>query len=200
MYRWIGASKTGCGSWNFIENGQQKEGTVQLDFTKAVPEVPKWLRALDLLPIKKTKPNGRTALPGLKDSVTTKSGKRVLQKRKIVDKTAMPYVKMPVKIIGKLLTSIKQVNYSISETGNTRLPGYTDSTQFFGQELQKQWTGFWFHHGYAARYKLAEPKSKAGVIREIQHSTHCSAEFRSKITLSAQLEPVRDLTITVNPQ
>lgn len=198
MYRWIGASRLAVDLGNFIENGQQKEATVQLDFTKLYQKS-KWLRALDLPSNKEDKAKWKNRITWVKDSVTTKSGKRVLQKRKIVDKTAMPYVSTPVKIIGKLLTSIKQVNFSISETGNTRLPGYTDSTQFFGQNFRSSEPGFDFIMGMQPDTNWLNRKSKAGVItRDTTFNALFQQSFDQKITLSAQLEPVRDLTITVN--
>ena len=81
---------------------------------------------------------------GQKYTLIGKKGKRVLQKRKIIDKTAMPYVSGFAKGIGKVLTSVKQVNFSISELGNTRLPGYTDSTQALGQNFKSMEPGFDF--------------------------------------------------------
>ena len=59
----------------------------------------------------------------------------------------MPYVGTGAKVFGKILTSVKQVNFSISETGNTRLPGYTDSTQFLGQNFKSMAPGFDFIMG-----------------------------------------------------
>lgn len=46
-YRWIGASRLAVELGNFLENGQQKEATVQLYFNKLY-EKSKWLKSLDL--------------------------------------------------------------------------------------------------------------------------------------------------------
>ena len=43
-YKWIGASRLAVNLGNFLENGQQKEGTVQLDFTRLYQKS-KWLKA-----------------------------------------------------------------------------------------------------------------------------------------------------------
>ncbi len=40
-----------------------------------------------------------------------------------------------------LITSVKQVNVSVSETGNTRLPGYMDSTQLRWTKLEQYAAG-----------------------------------------------------------
>ncbi len=197
-YRWIGASRLAIDLGNFLENGQQKEGTVQLDFTRLYQKS-KWLRALELPSDKENKVKWKNRITWVKDSVTTKTGKRILQKRKVVDKTAMPYVSTPVKIFGKLLTSIKQVNFSIAETGNTRLPGYADSTQFFGLNFRSMQPGLDFVLGRQVDTAWLNRKSRSGAItRDTTFNSLFQQNFDQRITLSAQLEPVRDLTITVN--
>jgi cell surface protein SprA len=45
-YKWIGASRLAVNLGNFLENGQQKEATVQMDFNK-IYQKSKWLRQLD---------------------------------------------------------------------------------------------------------------------------------------------------------
>ena len=197
-YRWIGASRLAVDLGNFLENGQQKEGTVQLDFTRLYQKS-KWLRALELPSNKDDKAKWKNRITWVKDSVTTKSGKRILQKRKIVDKTAMPYVSTPVKIFGKLVTSIKQVNFTISETGSTRLPGYSDSTQFFGLNFRSMQPGLDFVLGRQVDTAWLNRKGREGAItRDTTFNSLFQQNFDQRITLSAQLEPIRDLTITVN--
>ncbi len=197
-YKWIGASRLAVDLGNFLENGQQKEGTLQMDFTKLYQKS-KWLRALDLPSNKDDKARWKNRITIVKDSVTNKKGKRVLQKRRIVDKSAMPYVSTPVKIFGKLLTSIKQVNLSVSEIGNTRLPGYTDSTQFFGQNFRSSAPGFDFILGKQVDTNWLNRKAKQGLItRDTTFNALFQQTYDQRITLSATLEPVRDLNITVN--
>ncbi len=197
-YKWIGASRLAVDLGNFLENGQQKEGTVQLDFTRLYQKS-KWLKALDLPSNKEDKEKWKNRITWKKDSVTTKSGKRILQKRRIVDKTAMPYVSGVVKVFGKLLTSVKQVNLSIAETGNTRLPGYADSTQFFGQNFRSSEPGFDFILGMQPDTNWLNKKGRAGVItRDTTFNSLFQQNYDQRITISAQLEPIRDLTITVN--
>jgi cell surface protein SprA len=47
-YRWIGASRLAVELGNFLENGQQKEATIQLDFNRLYQKS-KYLRQLDSL-------------------------------------------------------------------------------------------------------------------------------------------------------
>ncbi len=197
-YKWIGASRLAVDLGNFLENGQQKEGTLQMDFTKLYQKS-KWLKALELPSNKEDKAKWKNRITIVKDSVTTKKGKRILQKRRIVDQTAMPYVGGFAKVFGKLLTSVKQVNFSIAETGNTRLPGYKDSTQFFGQNFNSSAPGFDFILGKQVDTNWLNRKAKQGLItRDDNFNSLFQQNFDQRITLSAQLEPLRDLTITVN--
>ncbi len=197
-YKWIGASRLAVDLGNFLENGQQKEGTVQADFTKLYQKS-KWLRALELPSNKEDKLKWKNRITIVKDSVTTKSGKKKLQKRRVIDQTAMPYVGGLAKVFGKLITSVKQVNFSISETGNTRLPGYTDSTQFLGQNFKSTAPGFDFIMGKQPDTNWLNRKAALGLItRDTNFNSLFQQNFDQRITLSAQLEPFRDLTITVN--
>lgn len=102
-------------------------------------------------------------------------------------------------MLGKLVTSVKQVNFSISETGNTRLPGYADSTQFFGQNFKSSEPGFDFILGMQPDTNWLNKKGRSGAItRDTTFNSLFQQNFDQRITLSAQLEPIRDLTITVN--
>ena len=197
-YKWIGASRLAVNLGNFLENGQQKEATAQLDFTRLYTKS-KWLRQLDLPKNKADKEKWKNRIKIVRDSVTTKSGKRILQKRKIIDKTAMPYVGTFGRIFGKLATSIKQVNMSIAEVGNTRLPGYTDSTQFLGQNFKSMAPGFDFILGKQVDSAWLNRKAKEGLItKDTTFNSVFQQNYDQRITISAQLEPVRDLSITVN--
>ncbi len=197
-YKWIGASRLAVNLGNFLENGQQKEGTLQMDFTRLYQKS-KWLRQLEVPSNKADKEKWKNRVKIVRDSVTTKSGKRILQKRRIVDKTAMPYVGPVLKVFGKLLTSLKQVNFSIAEVGNTRLPGYTDSTQFVGQNFKSMAPGFDFIMGYQPDTSWMNRKAAKGLItKDTTFNSIFQQNYDQRITLSANLEPVRDLNITVN--
>jgi cell surface protein SprA len=197
-YRWIGASRLAVELGNFLENGQQKEGTAQLDFTRLYQKS-KWLRQLDQPSNKDDRAKWRNRITKVQDSVTTKSGKRILQTRRIVDKSAMPYVGGPLKAFGKLLTSIKQVNFSIAEVANTRLPGYMDSTKYLGENFSSMQPGFGFILGKQPDTNWLNRKAMEGVItRDTNFNSLFQQNFDQNITLAAQLEPVRDLSITIN--
>ncbi len=197
-YKWIGASRLAVNLGNFLENGQQKEATVQMDLTK-IYQKSKWIKQLDQPSNKEDQQKWRNRITKVKDSVMTKSGKKVLKTKRIVDKSAMPYVSNGMKVIGKLLTSLKQVNFTASENASTRLPGYMDSTQFIGQNFKSQSPGFDFIMGWQPDTSWLNKKGQSGLIsRDSNFNSLIQQNLDQKITLSAQLEPVRDLNITVN--
>ena len=197
-YRWIGASRLAVELGNMLENSQQKEGTVQLDFNRLYQKS-KWLRQLDVPSNIEDREKWRNRITKVKDTVTTKSGKKLVKTRRIVDKTAMPYVGTMSKVFGKLFTSIKQVNFSISENANTRLPGYTDSTKYVGQNWKSMAPGIDFLLGRQPDTSWLNNAAAKGLItKDTNFNSIFLQSFDQRMTLSAQLEPVRDLNITLN--
>jgi cell surface protein SprA len=197
-YKWIGASRLAVNLGNFLENGHQKEGTMQMDFTK-IYQKSKLLRQLDQPSNKEDREKWRNRVTIVKDTVLTKSGKKIVKKRRVVDKSALPYVGGGLKVFGKLLTSVKQANVSISESGNTRLPGYMDSTQFFGNNFRMMTPGLDFVLGRQPDTNWINSKARQGLFsKDSAFNALIQQNFDQKITISAQLEPVRDLNITVN--
>ncbi len=197
-YRWIGASRLAVDLGNIIENNQQKEGTVQLDFTRLYQKS-KWLRQLEQPSNKEDKERWKNRITKVKDSVTLKSGKKVLKTRKIVDKTAMPYVAGIGKAFGKLLTSVKQVSGSVSEGANTRLPGYVDSTQYVGQNWNSMAPGVDFIMGRQPDTTwLNNAAGKNLITKDTTFNSMFTQSFNQTLTLSAMLEPVKDLNISIN--
>ena len=197
-YKWIGASRLAVNLGNFLENTSQGEATMQLDFTKLY-EKSKLLRQLNQPSNIADREKWRNRVTKVKDSVLTKSGKKVLKTRRIVDKTALPYVSPALKVFGKLLTSLKQVNITASENGGTRLPGYMDSTRYLGQNFNSMAPGFDFIMGWQPDTSWLNRKASSGLIsRDSNFNSMIQQNLDQKITITAQLEPVRDLNISIN--
>jgi cell surface protein SprA len=197
-YSWIGASRLAVELGNIIENGQQKEGTVQLDFTRLYQKS-KWLMQLDQPSKIEDREKWRARITKVKDTVIKKNGKKVVKTRRILDKTAVPYVSGGQKIFGKLLTSIKQVNVSLSENAHTRLPGYADSTKYVGQNWNSMAPGVDFLLGRQPDTAWLNRASAKGLItRDTTFNSIFTQSFDQRFTIAAQLEPVRDLNITLN--
>jgi cell surface protein SprA len=203
QYRWIGASRLAQELGNIIENGQTKEATLQFDFTKLYNKF-KFFRAID-----QPRVEGATNNPAetrtdtvfryvKRNGVKVKEVKR-LKVKKIRDPNALPDVGMAGRIFGKLLTSVKQVSGSISENGNTRLPGYADSTQYVGQNWRSMQPGMDFIFGKQPDTNWLNQAAQQGVItKDSLFNTILQQSYNQRITFTAQIEPVRDLTISLN--
>ncbi|MBU3714465.1 MAG: cell surface protein SprA, partial [Ferruginibacter sp.] len=197
-YKWVGASRLAVNLGNVIENGQQQEATVQLDFNRLYQKS-KWLRQLDQPSRPEDKEIWKNRITRVKDSVTTKSGKKVLRTRKIINKAAVPYIGKGMRFVGKFLTGLKQVSFSVSEIASTRLPGYTDSTRFFGQNFNSLAPGFGFVMGRQPDTAWLNRSASRGLITKDSTFNYLFQQnFDQKLTLTAQLEPIRDMNVTIN--
>jgi len=197
-YRWIGASRLAVELGNILENGQSKEGTVQLDFNRLYQKS-KFLRQLDQPSNIEDRAKWRSRITRTKDTIITKTGKKVIKKRRIVDQSAVPYVSKMGRVFGRLVTSLKDVNLTISENANTRLPGYMDSTKYLGQNWNSMAPGYDFILGRQPDTTwLNRAASKGLITRDTTFNSLFMQNFDQRLTVSARLEPIRDLNITVN--
>jgi cell surface protein SprA len=197
-YSWVGASRLAVELGNIIENSQQSEATAQFDFNRLYQKS-KWLRQLEAPGNKSDQERWRARITKYKDTVVKKNGRKVVKKHRKVDEGAVPYVSNGLKFVGKLATSLKQASFSISENAHTRLPGYTDSTKYVGQNWKSMAPGIDFILGRQPDTAWLNAAGRKGLItKNLEFNTAATQSFDQRITLSAQLEPIRDLNITLN--
>ena len=197
-YSWIGASRLAVELGNIIENGQQSEATAQFDFTRLYQKS-KWLKQLEVENNKADQEKWRARITKTRDTIIKKSGRKVVKTTRHIDQSAVPYVNTPLKIFGKLITSVKQVNFSISENAHTRLPGYTDSTKYVGQNWKSMAPGVDFLLGRQPDTSWLNAAARKNLItKDTTFNSVFMQSFDQRITLSAQVEPIRDLNITLN--
>ncbi|MBL0199998.1 MAG: cell surface protein SprA [Chitinophagaceae bacterium] len=197
-YNWIGASRLAVELGNIIENGQQSEATAQFDFNRLYQKS-KWLRQLEVPSNKADQEKWRARITKYKDTLIKKNGRKVVKNRRKVDQSAVPYVSTPLKIVGKLATSLKQASFSLSENAHTRLPGYTDSTKYVGNNWKSMAPGVDFILGRQPDTSWMNAAARKGwITKDTTFNSVFQQSFDQRITFSAQLEPVRDLNITLN--
>ena len=202
-YNWIAASLLAPELGNILENGQQQEITVQGDLTRLYGKS-KWLRALEQPKPKQTTEENFTTRTDTVFRHMTIDGQKIKEVKKlkvikISNPNSVPQMSMAERVFGKLLTSIKQVNASISENANTRLPGYTDSTQFVGQNFRSMQPGFGFILGQQPDTNWLNHAAQKGLIaKDSGLSDLFQQSYNQRITVSAQLEPVKGLNITIS--
>jgi cell surface protein SprA len=197
-YNWIGASRLAVELGNILENGQQSEATAQFDFTRLYQKS-KWLKQLEVPSNKADQERWRARITRYKDTIIKKNGRKVVKNRKKIDQGAVPYVSTPLRILGKLATSLKQASFSISENAHTRLPGYMDSTKIVGQNWNSMAPGVDFILGRQPDTAWLNAAGRKGLItRDTTFNSIFMQSYDQRITFSAQLEPIRDLNITLN--
>jgi cell surface protein SprA len=203
-YNWIGASLLAVSLGNVLENSQQEEATAQLDFTRIYNKF-KFLRAIEQ-PRPKSKDNSNDYTTKtdtvfhsvMRDGLKIKEIKR-LKIKEIPNPKLMPDVGTLGRVLGKLLTSVKQVNFSYSDNANTRLPGYTDSTRFVGQDWNSMEPGLGFILGQQPDQAWLDRAAAKGLIsKDSTLSDLFQQAYNQRLTLTAQLQPVKDLNITLS--
>lgn len=189
-YNWVAASlDTFARSLgNFLANSQEKNVTGELDFAKLYRNS-RFLRALDW-----DAPAAAPPVPPANPADTSAKGKK--PKR---DPNQLPDLPGSVKFIGRLITSIKRVSINFSETGTTNLAGYLDSTRALGMNFRSMAPGWNFVFGhqpdtnYINRFAQKELLTKNILFNTLNRQDH-----NQKLSITAQLIPLRDLSIDVN--
>ncbi len=197
-YRWIGASRLAVGLGNILENSATEGATVQLDFNRFYQKS-KFLRQLDQPKKIEDKEKWKNRWSKVTDSVTNKQGERVLRTKRVLDKTALPYLGTTARVLGKLLTSVKQANLNYATVARTTLPGYIDSTQYIGQNFRSMQPGFDFILGHQPDTNWLNRKAAQGVITKDTNFNYLFQQrYDQRITAGATIQPIRDLNITVD--
>lgn len=212
-YNWIGASRVAPELGNTIENGQDNTMTLQFDMAKLYNKnrflrnldnpLPKGMSPTPITDLLKTLPTKEQALKDL----TGKKREEALAKWKKQRKDARASMRMQKqnqqmaigdvpRAVGKLLTMLKTVQVNYSENYKSRVPGYMDSTQAFGQNFRSMQPGLDYVFGAQPNAKWLERKAAAGLITvDSNFNLLFRQNYEQKISLTAQLEPIKELTI-----
>jgi cell surface protein SprA len=185
-YTWTGASTLATSFGNIIQNTQKKDATADLNFTRLYS---KWrlLRELDQQG-SPPQPN----LPGKKNDSLT-------QKKPPVDYSNSAHLTGFMKGLAKLLTSVKDVTLNYSELSASSIYGYLDSTHFLGQDLKSNEPGWGYIFGVQPDTGFVSHLAKKGLLStDTLFNFQNQASYNQIITLAAQIQPTRDLNITLN--
>lgn len=214
-YNWVGASRLAINLGNTIQNSGQTGATAEFNFTQLYSKL-KLFRAID--EINQPDPSTKAALKGLpkkqakkkkgtaeqieaklskeEEKLARKEQKRLAkeerQQRTIVLNNAE-------KAILRIITSLKRVGVTYNEGGNTFLPGYTDSTSFFGQNWRSMAPGLDFVMGKQPDQAWLNNMGKKGLITKDPILNNLFLQnYEQKLNITAQVEPIRDLIIDLN--
>ncbi|MEJ7740268.1 MAG: cell surface protein SprA [Chitinophagaceae bacterium] len=194
-YNWLTASLDPLARslGNFLNNAQEKNATGELDFTKLYRNS-RFLRAVDW--DAPTPAAGQPPPVPQPNPADTSGGKKKRIRR---DPNELPQLAGSVKFLGRLLTSVKRMSINYSETGSTNLAGYIDSTEVLGMNLRTMAPGWDFVMGYQPDTNYINRFAQKGrFTRNPLFNTLNRQDHNQKLSITAQLSPLRDLTIDVN--
>ena len=177
---------------NFLNNSQDKNATAELDFTKLYQKS-RFLRAMDW-----DAPKAAPAppIPVVKNPADSSKGKKI---KKIRDPNDLPEINTAIKIIGRLLTSIKRVSITYNTTGTSNLAGYTDSSRILGMNWRTMAPGFDYVLGRQPDTNYINNFAKKGFFTHNPLLNNLNRQdYTQHLSITAQLIPVRDLTIDLN--
>ncbi|WP_235921015.1 T9SS outer membrane translocon Sov/SprA [Foetidibacter luteolus] len=227
-YNWIGASLLALNLGNTIENGQQNNLTAEFDFTRlysksrfldaanqpALPRAPKDSTAQNNnLPQTDNANNWWDTIPsrdkvvkGLKGKAKREALRKWRQLKRDGRKAKREAARTQpadmngfARAGGRLITMVKRAAVNYSENYSSRIPGYTDSTRALGQNWASMQPGLGYVFGKQPDTAWLNQKARQGVLtRDSTFNLMFRQNFEQKISLTAQLEPVRELIIDLN--
>ena len=220
-YGWIGASRIAFNLGNTIENSQENNFNAQLNFGNLYTKS-KWLRALDNIPVPKSKndqlsnkainslgaslPSKDEVLKGLEGKDKTAALQKWRQQRRdirIADKLSRanqtPELTSFERTLGKFITMFRQASINYSENFRSRLPGYMDSAQFIGQNFKSMAPGLDYVFGKQPDNDWINNKIARGLLsKDSTFNFIFRQSFEQRLSITAQLEPIREFIIDLN--
>ncbi len=221
-YNWIGASLLATSLGNTIENSQQNSLTGEMDFTRL------YAKSKFLNKVSQVEDQGDNAAANPSDSIqppkpraevikdSTGANLKGFEKRHALQKWRQQkrdYRKQQrknkeagatggaVQVAGELLTMVKHASVSYNENYDSRVPGITTGTGYLGQNQQSNQPGFDYIFGKQPDTNWLNQKAREGLItRDSLFNILYTQDYQQQVNISAQLEPIRELTIDVNLQ
>jgi cell surface protein SprA len=111
----------------------------------------------------------------------------------------LPEVSDGVRATGRLLTMLKRVNISYTDNSGTVLPGFMDSTRFFGVNDRSGNNWYDFAFGYQPDEAwLNEQAARNRITRDSIFNGQLQQTYAQNYNIQATLEPVPDFRIDIN--
>lgn len=227
-YDWVASSLLAqqLNQGNILENGATKNLHGEFDFNRLYGKS-RWLRGLDQQKVQPPKNNTPTNpldfakerellkkkiadLDSTQKAFKAKLAKmsktdRKLARRQERERLQNERQSQPVeigtttRIFGKLLTMVKRGSVDYGEVFTSRIPGYTDSTSFFGNNFKSNAPGLGYILGKAPDDNFLDNFAKRGLLtNNPSFNLLFTQSYDQKLNLQATLEPFREFTIDVN--
>jgi len=139
----------------------------------------------------------RLEIKKIKEEEAKKRAALVKKKAKEARKKRMPDPSEGVRIVGKALMMLKRVSVNFNEDMGTILPGYLDSTQFFGMNWGNQMRpGIPFVAGYQPDRNWFETAGQNNwLTRDSIFNAQLSQRYSQTLNITANVEPFKDFRI-----
>ncbi len=220
-YNWIGASRLAAYLGNTIENSQENNINAQFNFA-ALYNKSKFFRSIENIapprpkvrtdvkdtknPLGKVIPTKEEALKGLKGKKrkeALKKWKAMKRDERIAERLAKANepVEMggAVRAAGKFITMLRSVGISYTANYRSRVPGYMDSTRALGQNWNSMAPGLDYVFGRQPDSNWLNKQAAKGLFtRDSTFNMLYRQNFEQHLSITAQLEPIRDLRIDLN--
>jgi cell surface protein SprA len=181
-YNWIAASLIARYLGNTLANEQQKNATFEFDFSRLYAKS-RLLRALE-----EATPAGGGAASAVKDTTGNKKNRR--------DRNEPVQLGGAVKALGRILTSLKRISINYTESATASIYGYTDSSKVLGMNFKSNAPGLGFVFGQQPDTNFINKLAGKGLITgDPNFNLQNRQDYNQKLTINAQLVPIRDLTI-----
>ncbi len=187
-YQWSAASLLAASYGNTISNTQKIDFTGDFNFRRLYTKL-KFLRGLDPPPARPNAANNRNNQPN-----NSKNPPKPPEE-------PPPSTELHglLKALAKILTSVKDVSLNYSENSASTIYGYMDSAQFLGMNLKSGEPGLAYILGKQPDTGFVNRLASRGVLTtDTSFNYQNQASFNQVYSISAQLQPARDLNITLN--
>ncbi|OQP51291.1 cell surface protein SprA [Niastella yeongjuensis] len=182
-YDWLAASLLARELGNTLSNTQSKNLTFEMDFTRLYAKS-RLLRAFD-----EDAPPAPPPPPGI-GKKTDSTAKKKRDKNEPLELSGF------AKVGGRLLTMIKRANIQYSENATSSIYGYTDSTHVLGMNFKSMAPGLGFIFGKQPDTNFVNMMAQKGWLTADSNFNYQNRQdYQQKLTITATLIPVRDLTI-----
>ena len=186
-YQWTTASLLATSLGNSLQNTQKKDVVGDLNFSRLYSKW-KFLRDLE-------EPSTGPKQPG----VANKKADSARNKKVEEEATETHQVNGIVKALARLVTSVKDITINYSENSASSIFGFTDSAKILGMNLKSGEPGFGYVFGGQPDSSFVTHLARKGLMtNDTTFNFQNMSSFNQLINIAAQLQPVRDMNITIN--
>ncbi|MFN9711208.1 MAG: cell surface protein SprA, partial [Bacteroidota bacterium] len=203
-YNWVGASRVAISLGNTVENSLQRVVTGQFDFARLYSKS-KWLRALENTPSKNQVRQFSPIKLNPKDTIgkskryVARLLKRLQRLENKKNNSFEPQWGSGTRLLGNIFTSLKNININYTEAFNSRIPGFTDSPRYIGNNWGSRAPGLDYVFGRQPDVNWMKAAAQSGwITRDTNFNFLFTQSYKQELKIEATIQPIRDLNIDLS--